>query len=126
MNDRIAVAIEEHNNKQTVAEHISRCSKFIVCELAEDKSLIKTEIYFNPLVGEPNGAYQLPDYLRQFNVNAIITGGMGQRAVNRFLKCRIAVLTAPGLTYEEVFNLYLKDKLRGYKSCRKHQKHLHN
>lgn len=42
MNDRIAISIEESSNgKETVAEHFGRCSKFKVCELDDDKTLIK-------------------------------------------------------------------------------------
>ena len=124
MNDRITVAIEEHNNNEIVAKHIGRCTKFIVCELAEDKALIKTEIYFNPLIGEPDCAYQLPDYLKQFNVNAIITGEMGQKAFNKFLNYKITVLTASGLTYEYAVKLYLKNKLKLYSTDSIRQEHL--
>jgi len=127
MNDRVAIAIQEHSNgKQTVAENIAGCSKFIICELVENKSLVKTEVYFNPLVDEPNCAYQLTDYLKQFNVNAIIAGKMGQKAVNKFLKYNINVFTAPGLTYKEAFDLYLNDKLKGHKASSNQREHIHN
>ena len=125
MNDRVAFAIEESSNgKETVAEHFGRCSKFKVCELDNDKKLIKTEIYFNPLVGEHNGACQLPGYVKQFNVNTIIAGGMGQKAVNNFLNYGISVVTAPGLLFQAAFDLYLQGKLSGYETC-KHEHHHH-
>lgn len=125
MNDRIAISIEESSNgKETVAEHFARCSKFKVCELDDDKTLIKTEIYFNPLVGEHNGACQLPGYVKQFNVSTIIAGGMGQKAVNNFLDYGINVITAPGLLSQDAFDLYLQGKLSGYEAC-KHEHHHH-
>ena len=118
MNNRIAIAIEELNNgKQIVAEHFGRCSKFKVCELDADNSLMKTEIYFNPLVGEHNGACQLPGYVKQFNVNTIIAGGMGQKAVNNFLSFGISVITAPGLSFDDAFSRYLNGELHGYEAC---------
>jgi predicted Fe-Mo cluster-binding NifX family protein len=125
MNDRVAISIEESSNgKETVAEHFGRCSKFKVCELDDDKTLIKTEIYFNPLVGEHNGACQLPGYVKQFNVSTIIAGGMGQKAVNNFLNYGINVITAPGLLFKDAFDLYLQGKLSGYEAC-KHEHHHH-
>lgn len=125
MNDRVAFAIEESSNgKETVAEHFGRCSKFKVCELDNDKKLIKTEIYFNPLVGEHNGACQLPGYVKQFNVNTIIAGGMGQKDVNNFLNYGISVVTAPGLLFQAAFDFYLQGKLSGYETC-KHEHHHH-
>jgi predicted Fe-Mo cluster-binding NifX family protein len=125
MNERIAISIEETaNGIETVAEHFGRCSKFKVCEFDDDKTLIKTEIYFNPLVGEHNGACQLPGYVKQFNVNTIIAGGMGQKAVNNFLNYGINVITAPGLLFKDAFDLYLQGKLSGYEAC-KHEHHHH-
>jgi len=124
MNDRIAIAIEEGDNgSETVAEHFGRCSKFKVCEFDDDKTLIKTEIYFNPLVGEHNGACQLPGYVKQFNVKTIIAGGMGQKAVNNFLKYGISVITAPGLLFQDAFDHYLQGKLRGYEACTQEHHH---
>lgn len=118
MNNRIAIAIEEQNNgRQIVAEHFGRCSKFKVCELDADNSLIKTEIYFNPLIGEHNGACQLPGYVKQFNVNTIIAGGMGQKAVSNFLSFGISVITAPGLSFDDAFSRYLNGELHGYEAC---------
>ncbi len=125
MNDRIAIAIEESDSgKETVAEHFGRCSKFKVCEFDDPKTLIKTEIYFNPLVGEHNGACQLPGYVKQFNVNTIIAGGMGQKAVNNFLNYGINVITAPGLQFQDALDLYVQGKLSGYEAC-KHEHHHH-
>jgi len=125
MNERIAISIEENSNgSEIVAEHFGRCTKFKVCELDDEKTLVKTETYFNPLVGEHNGACQLPGYVKQFNVNTIIAGGMGQKAVNNFLNFGINVITAPGLVFKEAFNLYLQGKLSGYETC-KHEHHHH-
>lgn len=123
MNIRIAIAIEDNSKgRETVAEHFGRCSKFKVCELDEENSLVKTEIFFNPLVGEHNGACQLPAYIKHFNVQTIIAGGMGQKAVNNFLNFGINIITAPGLAFDDAFNRYINGELKGYETC----KHGHN
>jgi len=117
MNQRFAVAIEETGGKEIVAEHFGRCSKFNVCELDEEKNIIKNETYFNPLAGEHGGSCQLPGYVKQFNVSTIIAGGMGQKAVSNFLEFGIIVITAPGLLYEDAVNLFIQGKLSGYEAC---------
>ncbi len=123
MNDRVVIAIEGNEVIEKVAEHFGRCTKFKVCELDEDKILIKTEIYFNPLVGEHNGACQLPGYVKQFNVNTIIAGGMGQKAINNFLNYGINVVTAPGLEFKKALRLFVEGKLNGYNICKQEHNH---
>ncbi len=126
MNQRLAVAIEEIGTQEKVAEHFGKCSKFNVCEFDEQKKIIKTESYFNPLCGEQGGACQLPAYVQQFNVNTIIAGGMGQKAISNFLEYGINVITAPGLVYDKVLKLYLQGKLNGYDACTQEHDHHHN
>jgi predicted Fe-Mo cluster-binding NifX family protein len=118
MNQRIAIAIEDDGTKEIVAEHFGRCSKFYVCELDNEKKILKKEIYFNPLSGEHGGSGQLPAYVKQFNVNTIIAGGMGQQAVSNFLSNGIEVITAAGLYYQEAINLFIQGKLNGYDACK--------
>ncbi len=126
MNNRIAVAIEEEESKEKVAEHFGRCSKFKVCEIDEQKNIVTQETYFNPLAGEHGGACQIPGYVKQFNINTIIAGGMGQKAVSNFLAFGIDVITAPGFLYEEALNLYIQGKLNGYTVCAHEHHHGHN
>ena len=123
MNYRLAVAIEENGDKEIVAEHFGRCSKFNVCELDDKKQVIKYETYFNPLAGEHGGACQLPGYVSQFKVNTIIAGGMGQKAVSNFLSFGINVITAPGILYKDAINLFIQDKLSGYEVCSHNHDH---
>lgn len=126
MNQRLAVAIEENGTEERVAEHFGRCTKFYVCELDENKKVVKTESFFNPLAGEHSGACQLPGYVNQYNVQTIIAGGMGQKAVSHFLEFGIDVITAPGLLYQEALNRFTQGKLLGYEACKHDHDHGHN
>jgi predicted Fe-Mo cluster-binding NifX family protein len=125
MNQRLAVAIEEIGAEERVAEHFGRCSKFNVCEIDDQNRVSKRETYFNPLSGEHNGACQIPAYVKQFNVNTIIAGGMGQKAVSKFLSFGIDVITAPGLFYEKALNMFIEGKLSGYETCSQSNSHHH-
>ena len=126
MNQRLAVAIEESGTEERVAEHFGRCTKFYVCELDENKKVVKTESFFNPLAGEHSGACQLPGYVNQYNVQTIIAGGMGQKAVSHFLEFGIDVITAPGLLYEDALNRFSLGKLVGYVACTHNHEDGHN
>jgi len=88
--------------------------------------MIKRETYFNALVDRHNGVSQLPGYVKQFNVNTIIAGGMGQKAVSHFLESGIDVITAPGLLYENALNLFIQGRLVGYETCKHDHEHYHN
>ncbi len=118
MNNRIAIAIEDcAENVEKVAEHFGRCTKFVVHEMDASKNELKKETYFNPLAGHGNGTCQLPGYIKQFDVNVIIAGGMGKKAIANFNSYGIEVITAPGLQADQALNLYLQKKLTGYREC---------
>ena len=124
MNHRLAIAIEEDGTQEKVAEHFGRCSKFAICELDDQKQVLKKETYGNPLAGQHSGACQIPGYVQQFNVNTIIAGGMGQKAIAKFAEFGITVITAPGLLYGEALDLFVQGKLSGCEACA--HEHNHN
>ncbi|HEY4756830.1 MAG TPA: NifB/NifX family molybdenum-iron cluster-binding protein [Ignavibacteriaceae bacterium] len=126
MNQRLAIAIEETNALEKVAEHFGRCSKFYVCELDEQKKILNQETFFNPLAGEHNSACQLPAFVKQFNINTIIAGGMGQKAISNFQSFGIDVITAPGLLYDDALDLFIEGKLSGYDTCKHEHTHYNN
>ena len=123
MNRRLAIAIEESGSEERVAEHFGRCSKFNICELDGENRLVKQESYFNPLNGEHGGACQLPAYVKQFNVDTIIAGGMGRKAVSGFHQLGMEVITATGLLYKDALDLFVQGKLGGYVECAGHEHH---
>ena len=117
MNHRLAIAIEVDGTQEKVAEHFGRCSKFNICELDEQKKVIKKETQDNPLAGQHSGACEIPGYIQQFKINTIIAGGMGQKAIAKFDQFGIDVITAPGLLYEEALKLFIQGKLSGREAC---------
>lgn len=121
MNTRLAIAIEEcSDNQKKVAEHFGRCSKLNIYEINQGKQIVRRETHFNPLNGNHNGQCQLPGYISQFNINSIIAGGMGRKAVANFHQYGIEVITAPGLIIDEALSLFLEGKLSGYQECSGH------
>ncbi len=124
MNRRVAIAVEESEPEERVAEHFGRCSKFNIYELDEERRIVKQESYFNPLSGDHGGACQLPAYVKQFNVETIIAGGMGRKAVSGFHQLGMEVITAPGLLSREALDMFAHGKLGGYEECAGHEHHV--
>ena len=126
MKKRLAIAIEsENDSNMKVAEHFAQSAKFIVYEIDENRQILKTETYFNPIKGHNGGTCQLPGYVNQFSVNTIIAGGMGQKAISNFQAFGINVITAPGMNCDDALKQYLEGKLSGYEECAGHE-HDHN
>ncbi len=101
MNRRAAFAISESGGRERIADHFGRCTKFTVCELDDRDDVVATETYFNPLAGQKSGAGQIPGYVNQFNISAIVSCGMGEKVVAKFFQFGIDVIIAPGLLFEE-------------------------
>jgi predicted Fe-Mo cluster-binding NifX family protein len=80
--------------------HFGHASQFAILDYDDDtKSIVKNETKTPP----PHEPGVLPAWLHELNVNIIIAGGMGQRAVMLFQQNNINVITgAMGGTPEEV------------------------
>jgi predicted Fe-Mo cluster-binding NifX family protein len=122
MNIRIAVSAEDlPQGKAIVADHFGRCSKFLIYEVNEEKKVVKEEVYYNPLEGRHGGACELPAYVKEYNANVIIAGGMGRKAVMQFNQFGIQVITAPGAEILDALHGYLNGDLNSYEECAGHQ-----
>lgn len=117
----IAIAIESIPNLgKRVSEHFGRCSSFFIYRLDDQNNIVKEEDQPNKLGGMHTGACQLPPYVKQFNVDVIIAGGMGAKAIAQFNNFGIEVVTAPGFVPNEALQLYLDGKIKGYDTCSHH------
>ncbi len=112
---RIAVASE---NKM-VAGHFGHCENFMIFD-TENHQLVKTENIPNP--GHMPGF--LPNYLADSGVNVIISGGMGQGAVDIFNSRNIEVIIGAKGDTKTAVEAYLAGALKSTGSvCHEHQYH---
>ncbi|NOY75075.1 MAG: ATPase [Kiritimatiellaeota bacterium] len=91
-----------------LAMHFGHCEKFVIIEVEDGK--IVTTIEATPPPHEPG---VLPKWLHEEqNVNAIIAGGMGQRAQQLFAANEIEVLVgASALEPETLVKAYIDGSL---------------
>ena len=94
-----------------VSAHFGRCPSFTIVDI-EDGKLMKKEIIDNP--GHHPGF--LPQFLRGKEVDCIIAGGMGQRAVGLFSEQRIEIVVGISGSIDGVIDKLLKGTLEGAES----------
>ena len=110
---RIAVAC----NGDEVADHFGHCENFLLADL-EKGSIAEKKYSSNP--GHLPGF--LSNYLKDHQVNLIITGGIGVKAVKMFEKNGIKVIMGIEGKAEDAICDYLSGKLESSEaSCRGHQ-----
>ena len=115
---KIAVASE----KNTVTEHFGHCENFNIFDIADGK-IIKEESLPNP--GHKPGF--LPNYLNDLGVNVIISGGMGQGAIEIFESKSIEVFTGASGEAREAVENFLAGKLESVEvPCHDHKDHDHD
>lgn len=109
---RVAIA----NDNNIVSSHFGHCENFKVYEV--EKGAIKnTEVIQNP---EHKPGF-LPKFLKSKEIDIIIAGGMGSRAVQLFDENGIEVYTGITGTCEDVINKYIKGDLVSANSVCNHE-----
>jgi len=93
-----------------LSEHFGRAPYFTVIELDENRSVVSQRTV--PNTSEHfGGTGRPPDRILQFKPDALITYGMGPRALNIFQSANVAVLQANANTVRDVVSAYSNDKL---------------
>lgn len=112
---KIAVACE----REMVTSHFGHCECFNIYE-AEGNKIVKSSSVQNP--GHRPGF--LPNFLNDMGVKVIISGGMGQGAVEIFNEKGIEVITGAVGEAKAAAEEYLKGNLKSTGSiCHEHQHH---
>lgn len=95
----------------SVSAHFGRCPSFTIIEVKDNK-VVGRELIDNP--GHHPGF--LPQFLSQKGVNAIVAGGMGQRALGLFAQSGIEVIVGISGKVDEVIEQLIKGELKGGES----------
>jgi predicted Fe-Mo cluster-binding NifX family protein len=112
---KIAVA----SNDKNVTGHFGHCDNFMLYD-TENNKIIKEECVANP--GHKPGF--LPNFLADKGVNVIISGSMGQGAVDIFNERNVEVITGASGDAKTAVERYLTGELKSTGSiCHEHQHH---
>ncbi|GAP41041.1 NifB/NifX family molybdenum-iron cluster-binding protein [Flexilinea flocculi] len=111
----VKIAVASENDK--VTEHFGHCLNFNIYE-AENGQIIKSESIPNP--GHKPGF--LPNFLHDLGVNVIISGGMGEGAINIFNAHQIEVIVGATGMAKDAAAAYIAGTLKSTGSiCHEHQ-----
>jgi len=93
-----------------LSEHFGRAPFFAVFDFTEDGQILSKRAV--PNESEHFGGVGFPpDRILQLKPDAVITYGMGPRALGRFQEARVAVLKANSGIVKDVISAYLKNQL---------------
>ena len=123
MSVRIAIPVEDENGLNArLSQHFGRAQYFAVVELSENGEVLNLQMVPNKSehfggMGKP------PEILMSLRPNAVITYGMGFRALNMFQSANIAVLQTNKDFVKDVIEAYNKDELVELTEGCQHAKH---
>lgn len=123
MSVRLAIPVRDSNGVKTqLAQHFGRAPYFAVVELDEAGEVSNLQIVPNKSE-HFGGRGKPPEILINLNADAIVTYGMGTRAINMFQRADTAVLKTDRGTVEGVIEAYNKDQLIELTEGCHHAKH---
>ncbi len=113
---RIAFACEDNNGLQSeMSMHFGRCPFYVIVDV-ENNTVKSSKTVDNPYFNNHTpGA--VPQFINTQNVNVMIAGGMGPKAVDMFHGFGIEVATGVGGKVENVLNAYLEGRVKGSAAC---------
>lgn len=116
---KIAFAVEDKRGLDSLlSAHFGRCPYYILVEVDEGKKIVKIEEKDNPFYSSHQPG-QIPSFIKEIGAEVIISGGMGPRAVDFFLKLGIKPITAEIKSIQSLLSDYLSGDLSGWHNCNK-------
>ena len=122
---RIAISADQDKGlHSTVSQHFGRCPYYVLADLQERAVKIVRTIA-NPFFNQHQPG-QVPQFIHSHKAEAIITGGMGRRAIVFFQQYGIEAVTGATGTVAQALETYLDGGLEGAQACRESIDHAHH
>ncbi len=114
---RIGVAINDEKGLESqVSAHFGRCLYYLILEVKGELEQ-SVEIIPNPYFREHGQPGQVPSFLKEQQIEVIICGGMGPRALSFFREYGIKVVTGATGKAKDAVDDFLQGKLAGEEPC---------
>lgn len=129
---KIAVATDEDKGLEAlVSQHFGRCPYYVVVEIVNEE-IREVKAVQNPFYGSHGQPGEVPTFIKNLGVQAIIAGGMGPRAIGFFEQFGIQAVTGVSGMVREVARAFVDGQIEGASACKDHdssqeiQAHEHN
>jgi predicted Fe-Mo cluster-binding NifX family protein len=121
---RIAISADEKEGlDSTIGPHFGRCPYFVIVDVENHEVEDVTEVE-NPFYGAHRPG-QVPGFINDQEVDVMLTGGMGARAMQFFSQYGIEPVTGAVGTVRMSVEQYLGGELGGAAPCATSQTHEH-
>ena len=123
MSVRIVIPVEDRNDLNAkLSQHFGRAPYFVVVELDENGRVLNLQIVPNKSE-HFSGMGRPPEIILSLRPNAVITYGMGFRALSMFQSANVAVLKTNKDFVKDVIEAYNRDELVELTEGCHHAKH---
>ncbi len=123
MSVRIVIPVEDRNDLNAkLSQHFGRAPYFVVVELDENGRVLNLQIVPNKSE-HFGGMGRPPEIILSLRPNAVITYGMGFRALSMFQSANVAVLKTDKDFVKDVIEAYNRDELVELTEGCHHAKH---
>lgn len=108
---KIAVSSTSKNIESNISDVFGRCPYFIIAEIKEGR-IEKTEVIKNESISQNSGAgVSTAQLVAENNVNAIITGNVGPKALDVLNQFKIEIYSSEGVV-KDVLQAFIDKKLK--------------
>jgi predicted Fe-Mo cluster-binding NifX family protein len=122
---RIAISADNNNGLESVVSpHFGRCPYFVLVD-TDGQEITAVNAVDNPYYGNHRPG-QVPAFINSHNVNVMLTGGMGHRAIIYFEQFGVQPVTGAMGTVRQSLERYLGGALLGAEPCRESVQHSHD
>jgi predicted Fe-Mo cluster-binding NifX family protein len=105
-------------DKKHLSAHFGTCGSFLLLEVEDNQVKSRKEVE-NEYANHHSGC-QVPDYIKSMDVDVVITGGMGMKAVEKCNMHNMEVILGHTGTVDEIIERYLKGELDSIGSACSH------
>lgn len=113
---RIAISAEgDRGLDSPVSAHFGRCPSFVLVDV-EDGKAQELRVIDNPYYAQHEPG-QVPAFIHSHDVDVMLTGGMGWRAISLFEEYGIEAVSGAQGTVRRALGGYIGGELRGVQPC---------
>lgn len=121
---RIAVSADDNRGVDSVVSpHFGRCPYFVLVNV-DGCEVSQVEAIENPFYGN-HAPGAVPGFIREQGADAMVTGGMGGRAIMFFEQMGIQAVTGAYGTVRTALEAFLGGELTGAEACKTSSEHGH-
>ena len=121
---RIAVSADDPKGLDSVVSpHFGRCPCFVLVDV-EGREVREVDVVENPYYNRHQPG-QVPQFISKHDVDVMLTGGMGRRAIGFFEQFGVQAVTGASGSVRHSLERYLGGGLEGARPCRESVEHDH-